>query len=206
MKSAYFLLLFIGFTACDSLNTSFKIDSVPPAEQKGTACTVDFAKTCWTETMQKVMSCLGEQREGVFSFDKKYCTNDQQMLIDFADPLAMFQRPYDVFSSPIDFRVLSDSKNECLRIHGTRNAFVITLGASGETIFFENDGEQIRFNCLDGQKIQVETKNIEGCTDKFGADAVPGLELDVWKDKKTDVGWALHLRGAGQEPVFRCRF
>ena len=204
MKSVYFL--FLGLTACDSLNTSFNVDSAPPNIQKGTACTVDFAKTCWAETMQKVMSCLGEPRDGQFSFDKKYCTNERQMLIDFADPLAMFQRPYDVFSTPIDFRVLSDSKNECLRIYGTRNAFVITLGAGGETISFENDGDQIRFNCLKGKKIQVETKNIEGCADKLGVDSVPGLDLDVWKDKKIDMGWTLHLRGAGQEPVFRCRF
>ena len=51
----------------------------------------------------------------------------------------------------------------------------------------------------------VETKNVEGCTDKLGADSVPGLTLDLWTEQKVEAGWQLDLRGAGLEPIFRCR-
>ena len=196
-----FLLL-----GCDSLDTSYKMDKGQPVPEKGTACTVDFAKTCWVETMQKITSCLGAEREGTFSFDKKFCTNQQQMLVDFANPIAMFERPYDVFSNPVDFRVLSNSKDECFRLQGTRANFTITLASSGQTVHFENDGEKIHFNCLDGQEILVDAKNVEGCTDKLGADSVPGVSLDLWKEQKVEAGWQLNLRGAGLEPIFRCRF
>jgi hypothetical protein len=205
-KYVFLTLLGFLFVGCDNLDTSYKMDKAPPAIEKNTACTVEFAKTCWVETVQKITSCLGENREGIFSFDKKFCTNDQQMLIDFNDPIAMFQRPFDVFSTPIDFRVLSDSKDECFRIEGTRSNFTITLAQSGQKVIFQNDGQKMSFNCLDGQEISVDTKNVEGCTDKLGADSVPGISLDLWKDNKADMGWQLDLRGAGLEPIFRCRF
>lgn len=191
---------------CDSLDTSYKMDKTQPPPQKGTACTVDFAKTCWVETMQKITSCLSSDRDGTFSFDKKFCTNQQQMLVDIANPIAMFERPYDVLSNPVDFRVLSNSKDECFRLQGTRSNFTITVAKTGQTVHFENDGEQIHFNCLDGQEIMVESKNVEGCTDKLGADSVPGLSLDLWTEQKVEAGWQLDLRGAGLEPIFRCRF
>ncbi len=206
LKIACSLTIGFLFLGCDNLDTSYKIDKNQPIPEKNTACTVNFAKTCWVDTLQKITSCLGSDRDGAFSYDKKFCTNQQQMLVDFANPIAMFERPYDAFSNPVDFRVLSNSKDECFRLQGTRNNFSIRIASSGQVVRFENDGQQIRFNCLDGQEILVDTKNVEGCTDKLGADSLPGLSLDVWAEQKVEAGWQLSLRGAGLEPIFRCRF
>lgn len=202
-------LLFLALVGCD---TSYQMDKAPPQPtppQKSTTCKVDFAKTCWSETIQKVMSCLGPEREGVFSFDKKFCTNDQAMLVDFANPAAMFESPYDMVNSAVQFRVLSDSKKECFRVSGSRAAFEITLSQTGEKVFFQDDGENLRFTCLDGQEVAIETKNYEGCFAKKGAEfmqTVPGIELDLWQENKSTVGWFFQFRGSSQKPVFRCRF
>jgi hypothetical protein len=211
MKKILVLSFFFILSSCDSLDTSYDLKKAPPiqeAPEKSTTCTIDFRKTCWAETIRKVTSCLGEDREGLFSFDKKFCTNNQQMLIDFADPTAMFHRPYDVFRSPIDFRILSDSKNECFRIQGTRTSFEISLKSSGEKVYFEDDGKSLRFTCLDGQEVFIDSKNFEGCNAKQGEafqQTIPGLELTTISEQSKVVGWQLSIRGADQDPVFRCR-
>ncbi len=209
MKKVLGLVFILALLGCD---TSYQMDKAPlkpTPPQKSTTCKVDFTKTCWSDTIQKVMSCLGPQRDGIFSFDRKFCTNEQSMLIDFANPAAMFESPYDLSNSAIQFRVLSDSKKECFRVSGTRTAFEVTVSQTGEKVFFEDDGENLRFTCLDGQEVAIETKNYEGCFAKKGADfikSVPGVELDVWQENKSDAGWQFLFRGANQKPVFRCRF
>lgn len=196
---------------CDSLDSSYQIDKAPPVvvpPSKSTTCTVDFAKTCWAETIQKVTACLGSQSEGVFSFDRKFCTNDQKMLIDFANPAQMFESPYDMLNTPVDFRILSNSQTECFQVSGTRMSFEITLSQTGEKVLFENNGESLRFTCLDGQDVKVETKNFEGCYQKVGAgyaQTVPGLELEPFKEGGS-TGWQMSFRGSAQPPIFRCRF
>lgn len=203
-------LLSLILVGCDSLDTSYQMDKVEPGPtppSKSTICTVDFAKTCWADTIQKVTSCLGPQHEGVFSFDKRFCTNDQKMLIDFANPAQMFASPYDMLNTPIDFRVLTDSKTECFQVSGTRMAFEITLSQTGEKVFFENNGDSLRFTCLDGQEVKVESKNYEGCYQKLGdsyAKTIPGLDLEPFKDSASSQGWQLNFRGSFQPPVFRC--
>lgn len=200
MKYIVATALFFMITACDNLNSSYNSEKVTPIPEKGTACTLDFQATCWVETIQKVSACLNSERVGTFSFDQRFCTNGHQMLVDFAQPQKMFAEPWEDDETPLQFRVLSDSKTECLRLSGTRNHFVITVSRTGEKVTLDRDNGVLRYTCLDGQEIRVDEKNFAGCDDR----EIPGLDLQPFHKADSISGWKFSFRGADQDPVFQC--
>lgn len=201
IKSILAASLFFVITACDNLNSSYDDEKVTPVPEKGAACTLDFQATCWKETVQKVSACLNSERVGTFSFDQRFCTNDQQMLVDFAQPQKMFAEPWEDDETPLQFRVLSDSKNECLRLSGTRNHFIVTVSRTGERVTLDRSGGVLRYTCLDGQEIRVVEKNFAGCDNR----EIPGLDLRPFQRPDGVSGWKFSFRGADQDPVFQCQ-
>lgn len=152
-------------------------------------------------SVQQVSACLNSEKIGTFSFDQHFCTNEHQMLVDFANPQTMFVAPWEDDETPLQFRVLSDSKTECLRLSGTRNNFIITVSRTGESVTLNRTGGILRYTCLDGQEIRVEEKNFAGCESR----AIPGLDLQPYQRPDGISGWSFSFRGADQDPVFQCQ-
>lgn len=215
MKKALAGLLFLGLIGCDGINASYQDNNAPaakppPVAQKPTQCKMDFAKTCWSETIDRITKCIKDSESSdVFSANQEFCSNASGKLVSFASPADIFVRPFDAVHTPIEFRVLPDRINECFRVRGTANNFEIVFSQTGEKVFLDLNDQQLTFSCLDGQKVSVANKDLNNC--QLGSSGfikgVPGIEFGTFKEDGVEQGWSFRFRGAAGSPdVFKCYY
>lgn len=205
------LCLLVG---CDGLNSSFdknnnqsgQVPQTPPVTKKPVSCNFDFAKTCWADSVAEITACLDPiESEEIFNQTKEFCSNAEQKITAFSNPQSLFALPFDIHTTPIDFRIFPDSVNQCLRVTGTAQKFRVVSGA--KSISFDFTTDKMKFTCTDGQIVQVPYDVFEDCAEALGekfVNTVPGLEMSF--SQKSGKGlWAFRLRGAPEAPdLFRC--
>lgn len=194
--------------SCDKLSSKFGSPEAPPPviAEKPAACSVELHRTCWSDTVREITSCMEKSKsQDQFQNDMHFCSNKEGKFVHFEN--APFLNNYDPFISTFTLNFFAN-KNQTKCFSMEEKGPKVTISVPGyDDIYIYRDQDQLIFSCLDGQEIRVKQKTLEGCEKKNGLDSIPGVALEPFFENGSEQGWRLRFRGASDgTEVFRCHY
>ena len=211
MRGLIIICISFILMGCSKLSSKFDTpQGQPPViTEKPVNCAPDFHRTCWSETVKEITSCL-EKSQGMDKFqgNLQFCSNDAKKFVHFKNADELFSTPYDPFLSffTFSFSANKNSPQECFSVEGTGNNLRIKVPGY-QTLRVIRDEQGLSFDCLDGATVSYKKSVVDDCEKKNGLSSIPGVNFGPFVENGQDSGWRFSFRGANEgKEIFRCYY